>query len=81
MTRCDSHPGRFWFSSQAVSLELVTILQDFLIGTPVSGALSPKAKMFGLASQHLSDIFMTGTCFHAAERRGFSPKNSWPRAL
>ena len=51
---------------------------DFLIGSPVSGAHSPKAHMSGLASQHLSDIFMTGTCCHAAERKGFSPKNSLP---
>ena len=70
-------PG-IWFSSRAVSLEFVMILVDFLIGSPVSGAHRPKAHMSGLASQHLSDIFMTGTCCHAAERKGFSPKNSLP---
>ena len=76
MTRCVSHPGHFWFSSQALSLELVMIRVDFLIGSPMSGAHSPKAHMSGLASQYLSDTFMTGTCFHAAERKGSRPRTA-----
>ena len=69
------------FNSRAASLELVMTRVDFLMGSPVSGAQSPNAHMSGLASQHHADIFITGVCRQAAERNGFSPRNSLPFAL